>query len=143
MYLYLQHVIEQSPILRSSAKGQKKKQWIDRIPTQPSVLPVVQDCVFCGAKRFYHEPPGFCCASGEIRLVETEMPAQLAKLYTANTPEAIEFHQCIRSYNNMFAFTSLGVHSDKELNKRDRGIYAFIVQDQMYHFLNPLVPMDG
>nr|XP_027108912.1 uncharacterized protein LOC113728748 [Coffea arabica] len=124
-------------------KVKKRNQRIDRIPTQPSVLPFVQDCVFCGAKRFYLEPPGFCCASGEIRLVETEMPAQLAKLYTANTPEAIEFRQCIRSYNNMFAFTSLGVHSDKELNKRDRGIYAFRVQGQMYHFLNPLVPMDG
>ncbi|XP_027173989.1 uncharacterized protein LOC113773551 [Coffea eugenioides] len=124
-------------------KVKKKNQRIDRIPTQPSVLPIVQDCVFCGAKRFYLEPPGFCCASGEIQLVETEMPAQLAKLYTANTPEAIEFRQCIRSYNNMFAFTSLGVHSDKELNKRDREIYTFRVQGQMYHFLNPLVPMDG
>nr|XP_027109221.1 uncharacterized protein LOC113729090 [Coffea arabica] len=63
-----------------------------------------------------------CCdvINGPSNGVETEMPAQLAKLYTANTPEAIEFGQCIRSYNNMFAFTSLGVHSDKELNKRDR-----------------------
>ncbi|XP_075088120.1 uncharacterized protein LOC142170181 [Nicotiana tabacum] len=40
----------------------------------------------------------------------------------------------------MFAFTSLEVNYDRELAKRNRGIYTFRVQGQMYHFIDDLVP---
>ncbi|PHT72099.1 hypothetical protein T459_22884 [Capsicum annuum] len=42
----------------------------------------------------------------------------------------------------MFAFTSLGINYDKELVKRNDGIYTFRVQGQMYHFINDLLPAD-
>ncbi|KAK6791585.1 hypothetical protein RDI58_010666 [Solanum bulbocastanum] len=40
----------------------------------------------------------------------------------------------------MFVFTSLGVTYDKDLAKRNNGIYTFRVQGQMYHFINDLIP---
>ncbi|XP_071930166.1 uncharacterized protein [Coffea arabica] len=115
---------------------------IQQIQSEPSILPSVPDCIHCHAKRFYMEPPRFCCASGEIRLAPTKMADKLVQLYKANTPESKEFRQCIRSYNNMFAFTSLGVHYNKELSKRNHGIYTFRVQGQIYHFINSLVPSE-
>ena len=54
--------------------------------------------------------------------------------------EAKLFRTYIRTYNNHFAFTSLGVTSDINFNKRDKGIYNFRVQGQVYHFANDLCP---
>ncbi|XP_027157485.1 uncharacterized protein LOC113759078 [Coffea eugenioides] len=82
-------------------------------------------------------------AKCEIHLAETQMPEKLVQFYRANAPKAREFRLCIRSYNNMFAFTSLGVHYDKNLSRRNNGIYTFRVQGQIYHFINPLVPSKG
>nr|XP_027071785.1 uncharacterized protein LOC113696591 [Coffea arabica] len=130
--------IDPSPIRR-----RKNTPLLQQIPLEPTILPSVPDCPHCHAKRFYMEPPRFCCASGEVCLAETKMLDKLLQLYKGNTPESIEFRQCIRSYNNMFAFTSLGVHYDKELSKRNRGIYTFRVQGQIYHFVNPLKPSTG
>ena len=129
--------------LGKSSKRQNRINLIDKIPTQPSVLPAVNNCKYCGAKRFYLESLSFCCYNGQVRLAPTEMLPELLKLYTANTEDAIECRECIRSYNNMFAFTSLGVHYDKDLSRRNRGIYTFRVQGQMYHFMNPLSPSHG
>ncbi|XP_027077088.2 uncharacterized protein [Coffea arabica] len=124
-------------------RRRKNISLLQQIPVHPSVLPDVPDCIFCHAKRFYMEPPKFCCSAGEIHLAETQMPEKLVQLYKANTPEAREFQLCIRSYNNMFAFTSLGVHYDKNFSRRNNGIYTFRVQGQIYHFINPLVPSEG
>ncbi|XP_075107418.1 uncharacterized protein LOC107819940 isoform X1 [Nicotiana tabacum] len=63
-------------------------------------------------------------------------------LYTGNTEEAKHFRTYIRAYNNMFAFTSLGVTNDKDLARRYHGIYTFRVQGQMYHFIPGLLPFD-
>nr|XP_027108885.1 uncharacterized protein LOC113728715 [Coffea arabica] len=56
---------------------------------------------------------------------------------------AVEFRRCVRSYNNMFAFTSIGIHSDKSLAANYNGIYTFRIQGQMYHYINALIPEDG
>lgn len=40
----------------------------------------------------------------------------------------------------MFAFTSLGVNYDRDLARRNCGIYTFRVQGKMYHFINDLLP---
>ncbi|XP_019233403.1 PREDICTED: uncharacterized protein LOC109214007 [Nicotiana attenuata] len=68
------------------------------------------------------------------------MPTELSELYFGNTEESENFRTYIRTYNNMFAFTSLGVKYDKELARRNCGIYTFRVQGQMYHFIDDLVP---
>ncbi|XP_018631435.1 uncharacterized protein [Nicotiana tomentosiformis] len=68
------------------------------------------------------------------------MPNELLNLYLGSTEESEHFCTYLRLYNNMFAFTSLGVNYDKVLAKRNQGIYIFRVQGQMYHFINELVP---
>ncbi|KAG5578001.1 hypothetical protein H5410_058135 [Solanum commersonii] len=88
-------------------------------------LKIVPNCKFCGAKRFEYESPGFCCNNGSIKLVSNQVPTELHDLYFGNTEESEHF----QTYNNMFAFTSLGVNYDKELAKRNHDIYTFRVQD--------------
>ncbi|XP_071928922.1 uncharacterized protein [Coffea arabica] len=113
------------------------------IATEPAVLPDVPSCPYCHAKRFHQEPPGFCCASGEVQLLSTEMPRELMLLYIEDSDEAAEFRRCVRSYNNMFAFTSIGIHPDKSLAANYNGVYTFRIQGQMYHYINPLIPENG
>ncbi|XP_016508082.1 uncharacterized protein LOC107825708 isoform X1 [Nicotiana tabacum] len=105
-------------------------------------LKPVPNCKFCNAKRFQYEPPGFCCGSGSVKLVSYELPNELSDLYKGNTEEAKHFRTYIRTYNNMFAFTSLGVTNDKVLARRYHGIYTFRVQGQIYHFTPDLLPSD-
>ncbi|XP_070028974.1 uncharacterized protein [Nicotiana sylvestris] len=100
----------------------------------------IPNCQFCHAKKFEYEPPRFCCNSGSRRLTSHKMPTELSELYFRNTEGSENFRTYIRTYNNMFAFTSLGVKYDKELARRNCGIYTFRVQGQMYHFIEDLVP---
>ena len=79
---------------------------LQSIRTEPDLLSPAPNCRFCGTKRIYLEPPGFCCSSGEIKLLQTDMPASLVSLFLENSEDAMEFRKCVRSYNNMFAFTS-------------------------------------
>nr|XP_027093570.1 uncharacterized protein LOC113713970 [Coffea arabica] len=140
-------LLAQSNSFQSNRKRnqQKKKQKdpLDNSATEPSLLPATANCQYCNAKRFCLEPPGFCCASGEIQLIATEMLRKLMLLYLDNTEDAIEFRRCVRSYNNVFAFTSIGVHTDQSLGKAYKGIYIFRIQGQMYHYINQLIPADG
>lgn len=71
------------------------------------------------------------------------MPSELMDLYLDDSAEAQEFRKCVRSYNNMFAFTSIGIYCDKLLARRNHGVCTFKVQGQMYHFINQLVPEEG
>lgn len=68
------------------------------------------------------------------------MPPELSKLYFEKTDESENFRTYIRTYNNMFAFTSLGVRYDKELAKRNSGIYTFKIQGKLHHFIDELIP---
>nr|GMC92523.1 replication protein A 70 kDa DNA-binding subunit E-like [Ipomoea batatas] len=113
----------------------------DDFENHPFKLSTVSDCTFCGAKRFQYEPPGFCCRSGEIKLVSNAMPCVLKNLFTGCDEASKNFMNCVRTYNNTFAFTSLGIHNhDKDLCRRNKGIYTFRVQGQMYHLIDDLIP---
>ncbi|GAA0155432.1 hypothetical protein LIER_13162 [Lithospermum erythrorhizon] len=46
----------------------------------------------------------------------------------------------IRTYNNHFAFTFIGMHCDETLQKRDHGIYNVRVQGKVHHYLDDLIP---
>ncbi|KAK9682044.1 hypothetical protein RND81_10G046700 [Saponaria officinalis] len=68
------------------------------------------------------------------------MPSSLRQLFISNDDTAKNFRQYVMLYNSTFAFTSLGVKKDNELAHRNRGIYTFRVQGQMYHFINDILP---
>ncbi|KAG6732517.1 hypothetical protein I3842_01G182300 [Carya illinoinensis] len=95
------------------------------------------------ARKFYHEPNGFCCADGTIALSHNQFLDELYQLFTYNSVESKKFCTYACTYNNKFAFTSFGVIFDKELCRQNRGIYTFRVQGQMYHYIEDLVPEDG
>ena len=64
----------------------------------------------------------------------------MRELLTSFFDEAKTFRQLIRTYNNHLGFTSFGVKCEKNLSKRNKGVYTFKVQGQVYHFLNNLTP---
>ena len=105
------------------------------------MLPV-STCIYCQAKRFYHEPKRFCCSDGEICLVSNGVPNDLYRLFSSNSEESIEFLKYIHIYNNTFACTSFGVKYDQHFCKRNKSIYTFRVQGQVYHYINDLLPLD-
>ncbi|XP_009767303.1 uncharacterized protein [Nicotiana sylvestris] len=111
-----------------------------QVSPQYIMLKTVPKCKFCGAKKIEYEPPAFCCRNGTVKLSSHQVPTELRNLYLGNTEESKHFRTYIRAYSNIFAFTSLGVTYDRELAKRNKGIYTFRVQGQMYHFINDLIP---
>ncbi|XP_075480104.1 uncharacterized protein LOC142520834 [Primulina tabacum] len=106
-------------------------------------FPVVPKCRYCGAWRFPHESPTFCCGSGKIQLTSPIIPSRLRDLFTyISCPSAISFRRKIRLYNSLFSFTSFVVRLDKDLASLNRGVYTFRVSGQVFHSLPPLVPSD-
>ncbi|GKE10032.1 hypothetical protein Tco_1413583, partial [Tanacetum coccineum] len=106
-------------------------------------LPRMQDCTHCGAAKFYSETKKNCCLDGRVVLNNNELPSILKELLTSTSEDSEKFPTCIRTYNNLFAFTSLEVKSDANLTKRNNGVYTFRVQGQVYHFINDLVLENG
>ncbi|KAL3844193.1 hypothetical protein ACJIZ3_001596 [Penstemon smallii] len=112
---------------------------ISVVPLTVWALPQRDSCVFCCALKFFREPPGFCCCSGQVVLAPTVACPILWFLYTDVTSEvACEFRRKNRSYNHAFAFTSIGmtIHPDSWW-ARD-GIYALRVLGKVTHFFNPI-----
>lgn len=64
-------------------------------------------------------------------------------MFTFNIAESVNFLTYVRTYNKKFAFTSFRVKFDKVLCKKNKGIYTFRAQGQIYHYINDLVPLDG
>ena len=113
---------------------------LETIPLETMVLPSVPNCIHCSAKRFYLEPPNFCCSSGQVSIVIPPMPYSLQRLFSSDDEEADHFRKNVRTYNNNFAFTSFGAKYDRELTKNKNGIYTVCVQGQVYHFLDGILP---
>lgn len=109
-------------------------------PEEPSLLSKYQLCKHCNAKRFTHESTSFCCSTGQIQLHSTGVPTKLKDLFVSTSADSIHFRTYVRSYNNSFAFTSFGVKSDREFTKRNKGVYTFKAQGQIYHYINNLLP---
>ncbi|KAG6717889.1 hypothetical protein I3842_04G122900 [Carya illinoinensis] len=131
----------------SSGEGHRRsaglRQLLQVVPSEAYSLPYVPCCRHCKAKRFYHETNGFCCADGTISLATNAVPDQLYDLFTSNTDESAHFKTYVRTYNNKFAFTSFGVKFDEDICRRNRGIYTFRTQGQIYHYINDLIPLNG
>nr|XP_027127530.1 uncharacterized protein LOC113743677 [Coffea arabica] len=128
---------------KSHTRGEKVPDGIEAlkcISSEPDILAPKPDCSYCEAKKLYSETPNFCCSAGQIVLQENKLQDILIELYTGHSAEALSFRTYVRTYNNMFAFTSFGVHYDRSLCRRTNGIYTFKVQGQTYHFIKDLIP---
>nr|CAD1832249.1 unnamed protein product [Ananas comosus var. bracteatus] len=110
---------------------------------------------YCGALFWYAEriakyrngkKPIFsmCCQEGKITLELLHPPPQfLANLLQyKGSQESVNFRKNIRTYNSMFAFTSIGAKVDNEVNKKP-GPYVFKISGQNYHRMGSLLPTDG
>ncbi|KAL3643547.1 hypothetical protein CASFOL_014362 [Castilleja foliolosa] len=84
-----------------------------------------------------------CCLNGKVELPQLKRPPQLLlDLTYGKTPRSKHFIQNIRSYNSMFAFTSMGGKIDNSLNQGN-GPPVFKLQGQNYHRIGSLLPIEG
>ncbi|XP_071926211.1 uncharacterized protein [Coffea arabica] len=132
--------VQQGRPARGSKPSIAKWSRLEKIPTKPLTLPNVPHCQHCGAKKFYLEPPGFCCSNGGVSLVQHALPYDLVRLFTGTDEESTEFQRNIRTINNNLAFTTFAAKYDRNLTKNSHGIYTFRVQGQVYHLLSSLSP---
>lgn len=93
-------------------------------------------CGHCHAEKFAYETKHFCCSSGQVSLMSNDILNVLYDLFTSDSEESKQLLMHIRSYNTSFAFTSFGVKCDKNLSKKNKDIYTFRVQGQVYHYIN-------
>jgi hypothetical protein len=86
---------------------------------------------------------GMCCFQGKIKLAQLhDLPRELDDLFRGQTPQAKEFRENIRRYNNALAMTSLGCKVDESVN-RGHGPYVFKIQGRLSHLAGSLLPEDG
>ncbi|KAJ4806202.1 hypothetical protein LUZ62_018768 [Rhynchospora pubera] len=114
-----------------------------------------QVCSDCHALFWYQERSGslsetgaptynLCCRGGRVSLPVIEDPPEplCSLLDPSNGPDSVHFIAAIRTYNSMFAFTSMGVRIDQQIN-RSNGPYVFRVSGQVCHRIGALVPPEG
>ncbi|KAF8403520.1 hypothetical protein HHK36_011624 [Tetracentron sinense] len=92
-------------------------------------LAIPRICNHCSAKLFQFESKNLCCNNGNVNLPSLAAPQELLNLYSGDTAEAIHFRRFIRSYNSVFAFTSMGVKIDENLANGRDGVYTFRAQE--------------
>lgn len=119
--------------------------------------PPTYECPFCGAIFWYQERVktlsavskrkivyNLCCKSGKIELPPLcPLPEPLATLLNFNgDARSKRFLRQIRSYNSMFAFTSMGAAIDKSINNGNAS-YVFKINGVVHHRIGTLVPSRG
>jgi hypothetical protein len=106
-------------------------------------------CGQCGALHFLEEcaasssrtNPEFtlCCAQAKVTLPPLAPPPEpLRRFLTSNETDAKDFHQRIRSYNNVLAFTSVGADLDTSVTQP--GNYTYRLRGELYHRMGSLLP---
>ncbi|KAK9091926.1 hypothetical protein Syun_026837 [Stephania yunnanensis] len=123
-----------------NAKPRYVAMGFDHVASSADVLPLVNSCRNCNAKKFFHESNSFYCSNGQVTLVPNVVPEEMFDLFTSNNEETREFLMYIRTYNTNFDFTSFGVKCEREYAKSNMGVYTFRVQGQIHHFINNLLP---
>ncbi|GAU25167.1 hypothetical protein TSUD_150660 [Trifolium subterraneum] len=112
-------------------------------------------CQDCGSTMWYDERvdkpqkprnPKFsrCCMKGNIKLDFLKHPPTYLKellSYTGGRNSA-KFRELIRTYNSIFAFTSMGAKIDDTINSRP-GPYVYKITGQNYHKIGGLIPGHG
>jgi hypothetical protein len=84
-----------------------------------------------------------CCMKGKITTPFMPQPPSLIRnMFIGLDPRSTHFVANLRSYNNMFAFTSLGGRIKDGMND-GRGPPQFVISGHNYHRIGSLVPSDG
>ncbi|GJV44464.1 ATP-dependent DNA helicase PIF1-like protein [Tanacetum coccineum] len=85
-----------------------------------------------------------CCGKGKVFIKQPlAAPKPLVDLFLNDDPKSKKFKNNIRTYNIMFAFTSMGGKVDDSINRRGRGPYIFLLHGQTYHSMGSLIPKEG
>ena len=115
------------------------------------------ECLYCGAVFWYQERVksisavskrkivyNLCCRSGKIQLPKLAHPPEpLATLLKFNgDARSKRFLRQIRSYNSMFAFTSMGASIDRTINTGNAP-YVFKINGVVHHRIGSLLPSRG
>uniref|UniRef100_A0A0E0C530 ATP-dependent DNA helicase n=1 Tax=Oryza meridionalis TaxID=40149 RepID=A0A0E0C530_9ORYZ len=119
--------------------------------------PPTYECPYCGAMFWYQERVksasaiskrkiiyNLCCKGGRIRLPKLRAPPEpLASLLNYNGDACLKnFLRQIRSYNSMFAFSSMGAAIDISINTGNAP-YVFKINGVVHHRIGTLVPSRG
>ncbi|XP_028752993.1 uncharacterized protein LOC114712613, partial [Neltuma alba] len=112
-------------------------------------------CQRCGALMWFNEKVGsnkyarnpsfsMCCLKGKVQLPPLAPPPdQFVRLFfDKKTPSSRNFLTNIRTYNNMFSFTSMGGKIDYSKNSGG-GPYSFVLSGINYHRIGSLLPPKG
>ncbi|XP_019196554.1 PREDICTED: uncharacterized protein LOC109190511 [Ipomoea nil] len=84
-----------------------------------------------------------CCNNGKIKLPANTLPPKgIFDLFFGNDELSKKFLQNIRTYNNMFCFTSMGGKIDTSVNKGGAPP-VFRLSGQNYHLMGSLLPEEG
>ncbi|GAU33275.1 hypothetical protein TSUD_279490 [Trifolium subterraneum] len=107
-------------------------------------------CQDCGAIMWYEERvkhgpktnPRFslCCSQGDIEILPYKrLPEPLHNLYHGRDKRSKYFIDNIRSFNSMFAFTSMGGNIDTSRNDGNAPP-TFVLNGENYHHIASLLP---
>ena len=108
-------------------------------------------CKYCHATFWYQERsektkkprnPDFsmCCMKGKVALpILDDPPKLLSDLLDGTDSRSKHFLENIRTYNSMFAFTSIGGMVESALNNGG-GPPQFVLSGQNYHRIGSLLP---
>ena len=109
-------------------------------------------CQHCGALFWFNKqiknsnPPTFnlCCKNGRIKLpLLRQIPIVLDELLNYHGgPISRHFQINIRTYNSMFAFTSIGANIETNTINFD-GPYIFKISGQVHHLIGSLLPVNN
>jgi len=99
-------------------------------------------CEHCNANLWDGETNSMCCVRSNVRLAPlADTPTEMKALW-ANPA----FRRQARSYNSVFAFTSMGVslseniRLDNQYANGSRGVYTFRIQGTICHRIGSLLP---
>ncbi len=95
--------------------------------------PMSEKCNYCNALYFKEEVNSrkkftLCCNNGVVKLEKIPFDSNLRKLFLDKN-----FAKKIRTYNNLFAFTSNFMKLDEELLKNTTGRYTLQAQGRVSH----------
>lgn len=93
-------------------------------------------------KQYKATKPRFstCCSQGRVDLAAYKKPpSDLQNLFHDNDPISNTFRQNIRSFNSMFAFTSMGGRTHKDVNVGGAPP-VFVLNGENYHQIGSLLP---